>query len=109
MTLFKTKDYNKPEPVNETTLREKEEFYSNLNTQDVTDADYMHAIRVCKDFEMKNFGEYHDLNLKSDTLLSDDVFENFREMCLKIYDLDPVISLFSSWVSMASSVKKKLK
>ena len=29
----------------------------------ITDADYMHAKRVCKDFEIKNLGEYHDFNL----------------------------------------------
>ena len=70
------------EKFNETTLPEKEEFYSNLNMEDITDADYMHAKRVCKDFEIKNLGEYHDLYLKSDTLLLADVFENFRKMCL---------------------------
>ena len=50
----------------------------------------MHSKRVCKDFEIKNFGEYHDLYLKSDTLILTGVFENFRQMCLKIYHLDPV-------------------
>ena len=42
------------EKFNETTLPAKEEFYSNLNMEDITDADYMHAKRVCKDFEIKN-------------------------------------------------------
>ena len=41
------------EKFNETTLPEKEELYSNLNMEDITDADYMHAKRVCKDFEKK--------------------------------------------------------
>ena len=40
------------------------EFYSNLNTEDITDVDYMHAERVCKDFKIQNLGEYHDLYLK---------------------------------------------
>ena len=77
------------EKFNETTLPEKEEFYSNLNMEGITDADYMHGKRVCKDFEIKHFGQYHDLYLKSDTLLLAHVFEDFTKMCLKIYQLDP--------------------
>ena len=57
--------------------------------KDITDADYIHAKRICKDFELKNLGECHNLFLKSDTLLLADVFKNFRKMCLKIYYLDP--------------------
>ena len=60
---------------NKTSL--SEEFYSNLNMEDITDADYMHVKRVCKDFEIKN-------------LLLADVFQNFRKICLEIYQLDPV-------------------
>ena len=56
--------------------------------EEITDADYMHGRRVCKDFEIKNLIEYYDLYLKSDILLLVDVFENFRKMCLKIYHLD---------------------
>ena len=75
---------------NETTLPEKEEVYSNLNMEDITDADYMHVKRICKDFEIKNLDQYQDLYLKSHILLLADVFENSRKMCLKIDDLDPV-------------------
>ena len=42
------------EKFNETSLPEKEEFFSNLNMEDITDADYMHAKSVCKDFEVEN-------------------------------------------------------
>ena len=77
------------EKFNETSLPEKEDFYSHLNMEDITDADYAHTKRVCKDFEIKNLGEYHDLYVQSNTLLLADVFENFRNMCLKIYELDP--------------------
>ena len=55
--------------------------------EDITHADHAHAEKVCKDFEIKNLGEYHDLHVQSDTLLAD-VFENFRNMCLNIYKLD---------------------
>ena len=76
------------EKFNETSLPEKEDFNSHLNMEDITDADYAHAKRVCKDFEIKNLGEYHDLYVKSNTLLLADVFENFRNICMKIYKLD---------------------
>ena len=67
----------------------KKGFYSKLIMEDITDADYMHTKRVCEDFEIKHLGEYHDLCLKSDTLLLADVFENFRKMYLKVYELYP--------------------
>ena len=77
------------EKFNETSLPKKEEFYSNPNSEDITDADYRHAKRVCKDFEIKNLGEYHDLYLKSETLLLSNAFENLTKMRLEIYQLDP--------------------
>ena len=49
----------------------------------------MHPKRVCKDFEIRNLGEYYHLYLKSDVLLLADVWK-FYKMCLKIYELDPV-------------------
>ena len=55
----------------------------------ITNPDYAHAKRVCKDFEIKNLGEFHDLYVQSNTLLLADVIENFRSICLKIYELDP--------------------
>ena len=77
------------EKFNETSLPVKEDFYSHLNMEDITDADYSWAKRVCKNFEIKKLGEYHDLYIQSNTLLLADVFENFGNMCLKIYELDP--------------------
>ena len=54
-------------------------FYSNLNMEDITNAVYTHLKRVCKDFAIKNLDGYHDLYLKSDTLLLADVFKNFKK------------------------------
>ena len=58
------------------TLPEKEDFYSRINMKNITDADYMQAKRVCKDFEIKEFGEYDDLHVQGDTLLLAGVFNN---------------------------------
>ena len=49
------------EKFRETTLPERKDFYSHLNKKDLTDAVYAHAERVCKNFEIKNIGEYHDI------------------------------------------------
>ena len=62
--------------------------------------------RVFKDFEIKNVGEYHDLYLKSDTLLLADVFENFSKMCLNIYQLDSAKSLSAPGLAWQAALKK---
>ena len=74
--------------------------------EDITDADYMQGKRVCKDFEIKNLGEYHDLYLKSDTLILADLFKNFRKMCLKIYQLDPAKFLSAPGLVWQAALKK---
>ena len=77
------------ERFNETSLPDKESFYSSLNMENIDDIDYRHSNNVFKKFKLKNLGEYHDLYVQSDTLLLTDVFENFRNMCIKMYELDP--------------------
>ena len=73
---------------------------------------YEYAKRVCKDSEIKNLGEYHDLFIiQSDTLLLADVFENFQKMCLEIYKLDPAKFLSSPglpWQDVLKNTKVKL-
>ena len=84
----------------------KENFYSHLNMKDINDADYTYAKRVCKDFEIKHLGEHQHLYVQSNTLLFADVFDNFVNMCLEIYELVPTKISFSLKLSMASSFKK---
>ena len=55
------------EQFNETSLPEKQFFYSRLNKEDITDADYTRRRRVCKDFEIKNLGQFNGLYVQSDT------------------------------------------
>ena len=73
------------ERFDETSLPDKEALYSSLNMEDITDGDHRHAKRVFKNLSNKNLGDYHDLYVRSDTLLLADVFQNFRN----IYELDP--------------------
>ena len=77
------------ERFDETLVLPKEAFYSRLNMEDITDVDYRHAKKVFKEFKMNNLGEYHNLYIQSDTLLLADVYENFRNKCIEIYELDP--------------------
>ncbi|XP_068685106.1 uncharacterized protein [Montipora foliosa] len=93
-------------------LPPKEEFYSILNDEDITDDQYKHAQNVWNTFDLKNMGEYHDLYLKSDILLLADVFENFRKTCLQYYKLDPCHYFTSpglSWDAMLKMTDIKLE
>ena len=76
------------EIFNEKSLPDKKAFYSDLYMEDITDDDYAHAQKVFKEFGLRNLGDYHDLCVQCDTLLLADVFENFRNKCIEIYELD---------------------
>ena len=94
------------ERFNETLLPSKESFYSNLNMEDIDDIDYRHGNNVFNKFKLNNLGDYHDLYVQSDTLLLADVFENFRDMCLKEYELDPVHFLSLPGLAWQAFLKK---
>ena len=76
------------ERFDETSLPDKEAFYSSLNMEGITSVDYRHARWVYKEFKINNLGDYHDLYVQSDTLLLAGVFENLRNKCIEIYELD---------------------
>ena len=77
------------ERLKETKLPPKEAFYSKLNNEDIIDEDYAHAQKVWRMFKMGHFQDYHNLYNKTDVLLLADVFESFRNICIKNYELDP--------------------
>ena len=97
---------------NKTELPTKEEFYSILIDEHISNEDYTHAQNVWNTFKLQTMGEYHDLYLKSDILLLADVFENFRRTCIQYYKLDPCHYFTSpglSWDAMLKMTNIKLE
>ena len=93
-------------------LPKKEDFFSIMNNEHITDEEYQHAQNVWSEFGLSSMGEYHDLYLKSDILLLTDVFENFREACQQYYELDPAHYFTApglSWDAMLKKTKTKLE
>ena len=95
------------EKFNETFLSKKVDIYSDLNTEDITDVDCTHKKRVSKDFEITDSGELNHLYVQSQTLLLVHVFENFRNMCLKIYELDPAIIFSDAGLAWEAALKRQ--
>ena len=94
------------ERFNETSLLDKKAFYSKLYSEDITDEDYTHYQKVFKKFGLKNLGDYHDLYAQCDTLLLTDVFENFRNNFIEIYELDLVHFLSVPGLAWQACLKK---
>ena len=74
---------------NEKELPTIDNFHSKLNSSCISREHYLHAKKVWKFFKIKDNGEYHDLYVRSDVAQLSDVFENFRSIYSKIYELDP--------------------
>ena len=100
------------EKFNQMELPTKNQFYSILYDQHITDDQYDHAKKVWKTFKIKTMGEYHDLYLGSDVLLLADVFKSFRETYLQYYKLDPCHHFTSPgllWDAMLKMTNIKLE
>ena len=94
------------ERLNETQLPPKEAFYSKLNESHISDEAYEHAQKVWSEFDCETMRDYHDLYLKSDVLLLADVFENFRDVCLTKYELDPAWYYTAPGLAWDAALKK---
>jgi len=94
------------ERFSETRLPERDKFYSKLNNKQITDEEYVHAQAVWEAFGCKTLGNHHDLYVKTDVALLADVFDNFRNLCLKQYGLDPVHYYTSPGLSCDALLKK---
>ena len=89
-----------------TSLPDKKNCYNKLNSTDISDYDYEYAKKVWDVFEIKNIGEYHDLYIKIDTLLLADVFENFKNKCIKTYELDLLHFVSTPGLAWQACLKK---
>ena len=94
------------ERFNELELLLAKEFYSRRNDSNVDVKDYEHAQKVWKHFNIKNMREYHDFYLKTDVILLADIFENFRDVCIQNYKLDPAWYYTSPGLTWDALLKK---
>ena len=103
---------NSFEKFNHMELPTKDQFYSILNDQHITDDEYVNSKKVWKTFKIKTMGEYRDLYLGSDVLLLTDVFKNFRKTCMQYCKLDPFHYFTSpglSWDAILKMTNIKLE
>lgn len=75
--------------LNDCQLPPKENFYNNLTQSHISDEDYRHALKVWDTFRIETLRDYAETYLTSDVLLLCDIMENFRDLSLEIYQLDP--------------------
>ena len=93
------------EKFNERELPTIDKFYSKLANNGISTDDYNHAKKVCDLFKINDLGEYHDLYVRADTAQLSDVFENFRSLCLKEYDLDPTYYISTPGLAFDAMLK----
>ena len=82
-------------------------LYSELNLENITHEDCIHAQKLFEELKIKNLREYHDIYVQSDTLLLADVFDNFRKKCIEIYELDPAHFLSAPGLAWQAYLKKR--
>ena len=104
--IFPYEHIDSVDRLNEVELPPKSAFYSKLNDTDITDEDYKHAEAVWKEFRCKTLREYLDLYNKSDVLILADVFENFRDLCINNYKLDPAWYYTSPGLAWDAALRK---
>ena len=104
--VYPYEDMDNWEKFDETTIPPKKALYSELNLECISDEDDAHTQKVWEVFGIKNRCEYHDLYAQSDTLLLADVFENFRDKCNEIYELDPIYFVSAPGLAWQACFKK---
>ena len=104
--VYSYEDMDSWDRFNETRFPSIDKFYSKLNGVGISEDDYKHATNVWNEFDIKNLGEYHDLCLRTDVVLLANVFEEFRNTCMKHYGLDPANFYTSPGLAWKACLKK---
>ena len=110
--IYHYKHFDSFSKFSETCLPPRSAFFNSLKDEHISEEDYAHAQNVFKQFACHSLGDYYDLYVKSDVLLLADVFENFREICLNYYKLDPAHFYTApglSWVACLEMTKVELE
>ncbi|XP_022161021.1 uncharacterized protein LOC111027106 [Myzus persicae] len=92
--------------LEEDALPEKKDFFSTLTETEIEDDEYDHALKVWGHFGCETLGQYSDLYLKIDVLLLTDIFENFRDLCMSTYGLDPAYYFTAPGMTFHCMLKK---
>ena len=101
--VYSCKYINDWEKLDGILLPEKKRVLYSMKSKRYTDADCTHAKRDCKDFKIKA--------IQSDSLLLADIFINFWNMFLEIYELNPacfITELELAWQGVLKKTKAKL-
>ena len=85
-------------------LPPKDAFYSSVTEGDISEIDYTNAQRVFNHFDMTDLRDYHNFYLLTNVFLLGDVFQNFRDVCFRHYDLDPAHN-YTSGLSWQAALK----
>jgi len=89
----------------EKSLPSIDKFFSKLYDETISEEEYRRAQDVWDHFKISDMHQYHDLYLKTDTLLLADVFENFRQVSIANYDLDPCHYFTAPGLSLSACLK----
>lgn len=86
-------------------LPQAEAFYNRLSNKEISSNDYERIEMMWSHFNCRNLGEFQDICLTIDVLLLSVVFENFREMSIHEFELDPPHFFSSPGLTWTATLK----
>ena len=83
----------------------KDDFYSALNDEHISDEDYAHFLNVCDKFNLKTMRDYHDFYCKLGTIQLADIMEYQRDRLMQTHGLGILHSVYATGIFVESSIK----